>query len=110
MIDIEQGNADSVHNCHKCCAESTYIKAQASRKQSVLIYSEKLELWLEALGQEWGWVGKAKQNKTHFICKGMETFLEQQISPCDFGLSGQESNGVGLQYAWGRGIGLKRGL
>lgn len=32
----------------------------------------------------------------------METFLEQQISPCDFGLSGQESNGVGLQYAWGR--------
>lgn len=33
----------------------------------------------------------------------METFLDQQISPCDFGLAGQESNRLGLQCAWGRG-------
>lgn len=32
----------------------------------------------------------------------METSLEQQISPCDFSLSGQETNRVGFQYVWGR--------
>ena len=52
------------HNCRKCCAESTYIKAQASRKRSALIYSEKLELWLEALGQEQGMGFQAKQKQT----------------------------------------------
>ena len=52
------------HNCRKCCAESTYIKAQASRKRSALIYSEKLELWLEALGQERGMGFQAKQKQT----------------------------------------------